>query len=239
MNRARIKAIAAILAGLVALVALAGCDSNENADLANGRVLFAESCARCHYLNESGGGTNVGPDLDAAFAAARNVGMDQDTIEGVVESQIANPRTVNPSDPSYMPANLVEGDDARDVAAYVASVAGVPGIEPPISAGGPGGQVFTSAGCGTCHTFAAAESTGNVGPNLNDALTGQRPEEILQSIVEPDAKISQGFEGGIMPSDYEASIEPQELDTLVKFLADCQDVSPDDEGAPSFCVSKE
>ena len=58
--------------------------------------------------------------------------MDQDTIEGVVQSQIENPRPASPEDVEvYMPANLVEGEDAEDVAAYVASVAGVPGIEPP------------------------------------------------------------------------------------------------------------
>ena len=53
--------------------------------------------------------------------------MDQDTIEGVVQSQIENPRPASPEDVEvFMPANLVEGEDAEDVAAYVASVAGVP-----------------------------------------------------------------------------------------------------------------
>lgn len=32
-----------------------------------------------------------------------------------------------------------------------------------------GEQVFASAGCGGCHTLAAAGSSGNVGPNLDDA----------------------------------------------------------------------
>jgi mono/diheme cytochrome c family protein len=31
-----------------------------------------------------------------------------------------------------------------------------------------GAKVFASAGCGGCHTLAAAGSTGNVGPNLDD-----------------------------------------------------------------------
>jgi mono/diheme cytochrome c family protein len=30
-----------------------------------------------------------------------------------------------------------------------------------------GGSVFTSAGCGSCHTLAAAKSTGTIGPNLD------------------------------------------------------------------------
>jgi mono/diheme cytochrome c family protein len=32
-----------------------------------------------------------------------------------------------------------------------------------------GKAVFTSAGCGSCHTLADAGSAGNVGPNLDDA----------------------------------------------------------------------
>lgn len=32
-----------------------------------------------------------------------------------------------------------------------------------------GEQVFASAGCGGCHTFEAAGSSGSVGPNLDDA----------------------------------------------------------------------
>jgi mono/diheme cytochrome c family protein len=32
-----------------------------------------------------------------------------------------------------------------------------------------GKAVFASAGCGSCHTLAAAGSSGNVGPNLDDA----------------------------------------------------------------------
>jgi mono/diheme cytochrome c family protein len=32
-----------------------------------------------------------------------------------------------------------------------------------------GEQVYVAAGCGGCHTFEAAGSTGSVGPNLDDA----------------------------------------------------------------------
>lgn len=244
MNRPRIKAIGAILAAATAVAVLSGCDANENADLDNGRQLFTEKCGVCHQLAEAGGGTNVGPDLDAAFAAARDSGMDQDTIEGVVEAQIENPRVVNESDPSYMPPGIVEGDDARDVAAYVASVAGVPGIAPPVAPGGPGGQVFANNGCGACHTLAAAESTGNVGPNLDDSIEGDPPEHVRTDITDPDAVIAQGFEAGIMPNDYEASIPAKDLDLLVKFLSTCAGQITEASGGgeaqgPAFCFNKE
>jgi mono/diheme cytochrome c family protein len=35
-----------------------------------------------------------------------------------------------------------------------------------------GEKVFASAGCGGCHTLKAANSSGNVGPNLDDAKPG-------------------------------------------------------------------
>src|SRR5665809_133976 len=62
--------------------------TQEPRDLDNGRTLFVERCGTCHAFKEAGTQSEVAPDLDAAFQAARNTGMDSDTIEGVVESQI-------------------------------------------------------------------------------------------------------------------------------------------------------
>ena len=84
-----------------------------------GKNLYVEKCQRCHSLARAGGGANVGPDLDEAFGPARGDGLGESTVAGVVERQIANVRRN-----STMPANLVEGEDARAVAAYVAAVAG-------------------------------------------------------------------------------------------------------------------
>ncbi len=215
---AKLLSLACLLA---ALAVLSGCDAQENADLDNGRTLFSEQCGRCHILAEAGSAGELGPDLDAAFAASRDVGMDNDTIEGVVEQQIANPRTTDPDDPTYMPADLVTGDDARDVAAYVASVAGVPGIMPPTAPGGPGGQVFADNGCGNCHALAAAGTTGQVGPNLDQDLPSQDPSMIETSIVDPNAAIVPGYEAGIMPENYGETIAPEDLKLLVDFLATC------------------
>jgi mono/diheme cytochrome c family protein len=74
-----------------------------------------------------------------------------------------------------MPQNLVTGGDADDVAAYVASVAGTKGFSeeagggPSAVGGSDGRSIFTSAGCGSCHTFQAAGSNGTIGPNLDVA----------------------------------------------------------------------
>jgi mono/diheme cytochrome c family protein len=107
---------------VVAALAAAGCGRSDEPDLVSGKELFVEKCQRCHVLERAGGGADVGPNLDEAFGPARGHGLGEDTVAGVVERQIANVRRN-----SEMPANLVEGEDARAVAAYVAAVAGRPG----------------------------------------------------------------------------------------------------------------
>jgi mono/diheme cytochrome c family protein len=205
-----------------ALAGLTGCDLQENADLDKGEQLFTQKCGTCHTLTGAGTSATVGPNLDAAFAGARASGMDQDTIEGVVESQIENPRVTETDSPSYMPANLVEGDDARDVAAYVAEFAGVPGVEPPIPPGaGPGAQVFLSQGCGSCHTLAALGdiATGTVGPDLDDVLPGMSKADIERSIVDPNADVEQGFPSGVMPDTY-GDLPSKDIKELVDYLSE-------------------
>jgi mono/diheme cytochrome c family protein len=214
------KPLAAGIALLSAL-AVAGCDLQEDADLERGRELFIAKCGTCHVLAEAATTADVGPNLDEAFKAARQQGMDRDTIEGVVKYQIAHPRAASPDQPEiYMPADLVTGEDAEAVSAYVGKVAGVEGIEPPAAPGGEGGQVFANNGCGSCHTLEAAGSGGNAGPNLDESLPGQDPKQIEESIVAPEAEIVAGFEN-IMPADYESVIPPDDLKLLVEFLATC------------------
>lgn len=219
MNRGRPKQIVLLCAAAFAAAVVAGCDAQEDSDRENGRNLFIEKCGTCHALDEAATTADVGPDLDSAFQDARRSGMDNDTIEGVVQSQIANPREVDPElTDQYMPQNLVTGQDAEDVSAYVASVAGVQGIEPPTAPGGPGGQVFANNGCGACHAFATAASGGTVGPDLDEVIPGQDEQMVEESIVDPEAQQTQGFPAGVMPSDYEAQIPPEDLKLLVKFL---------------------
>jgi mono/diheme cytochrome c family protein len=81
-----------------------------------------------------------------------------------------------------------------------------------------GRAVFTSAGCGACHTFAPAGTSGSVGPDLDEALQGKDAEFIRQSIVDPNAEITQGFSAGVMPQNFGQELSPQQLDDLVAFL---------------------
>jgi plastocyanin len=113
----------------VALVlAAAGCGggtpSPSSADLVNGKKLFIGkgTCGSCHSLARAGTKGTQGPNLDDAFVNARDRGFGNSVIAGVVQDQIAFPRR-----DSIMPAKLLKGNDARDVAAYVGEVAGKPG----------------------------------------------------------------------------------------------------------------
>jgi mono/diheme cytochrome c family protein len=82
-----------------------------------------------------------------------------------------------------------------------------------------GKAVFAAQGCGGCHTFAAAGSTGTTGPNLDETLAGKDAAYVRRAIVDPDADIAQGFSSGVMPQTYEDQLSPDQLDDLVAFLS--------------------
>lgn len=114
-----------LAAGAAALVALAGCSANEStgdADLVAGKKLFVQKCGSCHILNRAGTKGVTGPNLDTAFANSLNEGFGETAIRGVIRQQIDIVRS-----DSKMPADLVTGDDARDVSAYVAGSVAKPG----------------------------------------------------------------------------------------------------------------
>ena len=209
-----------VAVALAASVVVAGCDATEDADVDRGRALFQQKCGTCHALAEAGTSANVGPDLDASFADARAEGMDNDTIEGVVQSQIANPRFIEEGaanyDQVFMPADLVIGQDAEDVATYVASVAGVPGAKPPQLAPP---QLFAEK-CGICHAFQAAGTSSATGPDLDEALAGKDAAFVEEAIVDPDKEIAPGFQAGIMPQDFGQTLTPEDIKGLVQYLLD-------------------
>ena len=120
------------LAGLfvlgVAALVLAGCGSvgytKAGGDRTNGKELFTQKCGSCHTLADAGTSGKVGPNLDDGFRRARGDGMTEATVRQVVRGQIAYPVTNPVTGTPGMPADIVTGQDANDVAAYVAAVAG-------------------------------------------------------------------------------------------------------------------
>ena len=91
---------------------------------------------------------------------------------------------------------------------------------PPAPTGDPaaGKPVFDAQGCGSCHAFSAAGSSGSVGPNLDEALTGKDAAFVRESIVDPNKEITTGFPPGVMPGNFGETLTPTELDDLVAFL---------------------
>ncbi len=117
-NRAaRAAVIAALAAASIAVAGCSGGGGGGDANLVAGKQLFVEKCGSCHVLARAETKGTTGPDLDAAFAAARREGWGDESIGGAVHGQILFPATGG-----VMPAKLVEGEQADDVAAYVAAV---------------------------------------------------------------------------------------------------------------------
>lgn len=114
---------AATVVGAVVLMAVGGCAiKHPTADVVRGKQLFVEKCAACHTLAHANATGSVGPNLDDAFRQDRADGVKSTSIQGLVNFWIQYPNSEG-----AMPAMLYKGQDAQDVAAYVAQVAAIPG----------------------------------------------------------------------------------------------------------------
>jgi cbb3-type cytochrome c oxidase subunit III len=197
------RAFLGTLCAAAALVLAAGCGTGGKAtssgDQNNGKKLFTEKCAGCHTLAAAGAKGTVGPSLDDAFAGPKREHFKQTTIQNVVLDQIREAS-------APMPANLVKGQDAIDVAGYVAAVAAT-NAKPPAQTSTDGKSIF-SANCASCHTLSAAGATGTIGPNL-DQLKPSFP--IAQHQVEVG--------GGVMPA-FKGTLSQAQIDAVAKFVAD-------------------
>ncbi len=171
----------ALAAGAIAAALLAGCSAKdgENADLVAGKQLFVQKCGSCHVLARAGTKGTTGPNLDEAFQQAQKDGFGESAIRGVIRDQIDIPARGG-----VMPADLVKGADAADVAAYVARVVSKRGKDEgllatavkPAGSGKPavasGGKLTIPADPNGQLAFAAPTATAPVGK-----LTIEMPNE--------------------------------------------------------------
>jgi uncharacterized cupredoxin-like copper-binding protein len=105
------------------LLVLSGCAlKHPTGNLVHGKQLFVAKCGSCHTLARASTQGAVGPNLDDAFTQPRKDGMKNTAIQGLVGYWIQYP-----SVGGAMPARLVSGQAAQDVAAYVGEVAAQPG----------------------------------------------------------------------------------------------------------------
>jgi mono/diheme cytochrome c family protein len=222
VSLARNTTVLLLAAAFVLLLSACGRDED---DLSKGKALFTERCGSCHILARAGTQGRTGPSLDAAFRTALADGEGRETVKGIVHDQILYPRKS-----SAMPAGLVKGEDAKDVAAYVAFAASRSGedtgalAQAGLAGATSGEQIFVAAGCGACHTFGKANTNGNIGPNLDElaAQAGNRTdlpaeEYTTESILNPDAFTVEGFQAGVMPA-YEGRLTEKQVQALVDYL---------------------
>ena len=194
-------------AALLSLAALALAGSGtpglpeSSGDTSNGKLLFKQRCGACHTLREAGTQSDIGPNLDAAFSAPKSEDFDESTIRATVRDQIAY--AVEP-----MPRNLVKGDAANDVAAYVAAVAANPAakISLPPGAGGNDPKLLFESNCGSCHTLTDAGTTGKIGPNL---------DQLKPSEAAAEKQITNG--GGGMPA-FKGQLTPEQIKALAAYV---------------------
>ena len=223
----------ALVGAALTVVAASGCGAVgrvTSGDPGHGKQLFLQpakpggySCASCHTLGDAKSSGSIGPNLDDAFSSDKSQSFSEQTIKDVVRGQIAYPE-------APMPANLYEGQDANDVATYIAKCAGNPtcGVTathegeaaPPTtttaptttSSGGGGGgtaagkSVFT-ANCGSCHTLKDAGTHGAVGPNL-DQLKPAKDIVVRQ--------VTNG--GGIMPA-FKGKLSQTQIEAVAAYVS--------------------
>jgi cytochrome c oxidase subunit 2 len=90
-----------------------------------------------------------------------------------------------------------------------------------------GKAVFTgSAGCGSCHTLAAAGTTGTVGPNLGTSIVPSAKKAgmavkpfIMESILKPNAFIAAGYGPNVMPQTFGQTLTQTQVQALVNFIS--------------------
>jgi mono/diheme cytochrome c family protein len=96
--------------------------------LAEGQSLFQTNCGNCHTLYAAGTDGNFGPDLDITLAEA---GLPEgEGSEGVIEA--TEGRVLNAVEngvnstttPGRMPGGILSGEQAEEVAEFVANTAG-------------------------------------------------------------------------------------------------------------------
>jgi mono/diheme cytochrome c family protein len=166
---------------------------DDQPDIARGADLFHERCAGCHTMDVVGaqGGASIVTDRERVDGP--NFNVRKETKDSVLYA-IRNGGFSG----AIMPENIVVGQDANDVAAFLSKYAGQqsktsPTPAPPATstqqqtqpqttpeagttstpAGGAEqanaqGKQIFSENCASCHTLKDANANGQVGPNLDD-----------------------------------------------------------------------
>jgi mono/diheme cytochrome c family protein len=213
------------------------------AEARSGRSLFGQHCAVCHTLSAANAIGKVGPNLDTIHPPKALV------LHTIANGCIPNASVKTENEAclgqGIMPAQVVTGQDAQDVAAFVAEAAKqhAPATSSASSGGSASASTSTSGGssagtstsssggssssgggaasaatlkagmsvfestCASCHTLAAAGSTGTVGPNLDQL----KPSDALVT-----HQVTNG--GGGMPA-FGTSLSKAQIASVAAFVS--------------------
>jgi cbb3-type cytochrome c oxidase subunit III len=190
---------------LLGAALLGGCGTGGIAsspgDPSNGAKLFTAKCGGCHTLADAGTSSTIGPNLDAAFGSDKQQGIKESSIKNLVLIQIREP-----SKP--MPSNLVKGQDAIDVASYVALVAGAKGPEAKSeTTESTDGETIFKSQCASCHTLKDAGTTGTIGPNL---------DQLKPALDRVRRQVENG--GGAMPA-FKGRLTDAQIEAVAKYVS--------------------
>jgi ubiquinol-cytochrome c reductase cytochrome c subunit len=185
--------------------------STSQAQIAKGREIFQLTCATCHGLEAQG--TAVAPSLIGVGSAAVDfqVSTGRMPAKSLGAENDSKPRQLNPT-------------QTRDVAEYIASLAGGPAIPTPAEVSTSGanvglGQELFIADCAQCHNFdgaGGALTDGKYAPSLNAATPTQIYEAMLTG---PEA----------MPVFNNTTITPNEKRDIIAYVTDTR-VTPNPGG---------
>ncbi|MEK6274374.1 MAG: c-type cytochrome [Actinomycetota bacterium] len=218
---------------LVALIVAvgSGCGTGgptKGGDANRGKKLFLTEgkCGGCHTLKDAASKGEKGPNLDEAFGQPKAEGFKPSTIRNVVLDQIRFPTTG-----SGMPANLLEGQAAEDVAAYVALCAAATQKDkaacPGVVTGSGGMGLYASLGCQGCHSLDGSPSSGptfkglfGATVKLTDGQTVKADDQyLIDSIIDPDKEIVAGYQPGVMSAVVKKdAVSEADAKTLVDFI---------------------
>jgi mono/diheme cytochrome c family protein len=225
-----LRALAGVFLAALIVAVGSGCGTGgpaEGGDANQGKKLFTGDgkCGGCHTLKDAASVGQIGPNLDEAFMQSRKEGFEESTIKNVVLDQIRFPRKG-----SAMPADLLEGGDAEDVAAYVAKCAASTDKVacPGVAEAGKGGEgLYTSLGCQGCHSIDGSASSGPTFKGLFNSMVtltnGQKvkadQQYLLESILDPDKQIVKGYQPGVMSAVIQKGQVPQDqAQSLVDYI---------------------
>ena len=202
-----------------------------------GAQIYGEFCSPCHGI-QGQGIPGVAPALNDSYyfhERLDELGY-QGSLQSYISLTVAGGRPVQSGDgpwPQNMPTWSVDyggplrNDQVDAVTDFVlhwgdfVPEPGEPGVTPtPLACGTSeecGELLFQNLGCIGCHIING--EGGGVGPELTNIYAEQGPEYIVQSILNPNVIIAEGYQANIMPQNFGDRLSQEELDNIVSYLA--------------------